>query len=372
MPDASWDSSESPWEFVTRRRAAGADDGAIARELATGGLPADDIELLLPGFGGAAPPVRAPEPARAPDLATASLLRWFVVMAGVALALAAPALADGAWFGLALGAICGLGALVAFAFEFRAGPRRTARRVGVTLAVVGALGGLPFVVFGNGGPVTFTLTGLGVLGAGLAVWGSLYREALRGLEGVAPNETVFELDDVQFVIRVPLQTGPIERGVERSVTVLAQCVNSAPRWISIALEPQVGAFLVAEPVRAELAPGVAAEIAVPIVVDPVCTATRVGFNVVIDAGGSVAGVRLVRRAGTEWSNRTDAATTNVLGVATLLTVGVGRFQLEDSGPHVSWLVDVSTPGETPRLPLRAVVTERYRPDPETVARAAST
>lgn len=332
--------TETPWALVQRRRAEGLGDAEIAEELVSRGVAADDVEALLPELGRLVP---APTPEPRPfNLALASLLRWSALAVALVLGVTVAVLFELSPAGLALGGVFVVAALVLLAFEFRAGPRRTARRVGTPLAVAGAFSALVMATTDGPGPVTTPLVLAGAAGGALALCGFFQKEALKRLDELLPGATVFEVDGVQFVIVAPSPPRPLGPGEQHTLSVFAQCVVSARRHLRVDISPALGEVLAPPATTLSLEPGVIVEAAIGVTVGPNSNRSRVEFNLDLRAGGTEPGVRLLAGSGAEWvgpGSAHDQLATNVLGVATLLTLGAGTFQLEANKNHLSWLVE---------------------------------
>ncbi len=252
--------------------------------------------------------------------------------------------------------------------ELRKGLRRTARPAAFVLFFSFFLPFLSGLILGWELPQLVT-GALFLLSVPLLVWASRTGEKLHGLTDYGARSggaigNVFESNDVQF--SVAWSTQPRAPGEAVNLTILAQNCVDVPRDLTLSIRGDVRSNLAPQRHTFALEPGWVVELHVPVRVPPLAN-ERFGF--VIDlAGSGVATGRRVRLAkGAEWISPSDSLLGNLLGAATLATVGAGVFTLGSNGA-ITVRVDPDRPYVAQEAPLEVVT--RYQPDAATLAAAA--
>lgn len=367
---------ESPWALTQRLRGEGASFERIVQALEAEGLARDDLELLLqdvPGFRAwsrGTPPKPAPAsaapPTPVPEVPTdwGRVARWVVItLSGFAGGLVAAFTtgASGAAF-----TVAALGpALVLLALEIRRGLRRTARSLAFVAFFSFIYPALSGFIGGWSAPQVGAAC-LFVLSVPLLVWSSRSAETLRGLADFgAGSGSVFESGDVQFTVRWSDATvGP---GEHVDVVVLAQNCVDVTRELRLIVRGDRRSQLAPLEHSLALAPGAVAELRVPVRVPP-SAPERFGFTVDLAGSGATAGRRVRLARGAEWLTPSEALLGNLLGVATLGTLGAGLFTLGSNGV-ITVKVDPERPPSTAERTLQTI--EHYRPAPAALEAAAT-
>lgn len=370
-------SGETPWAQVKRMRGEGASFEAVVAALQARGLPADDIELLLedlPDFRADAVPraERQPPAETAPaadgpafSFGAGSGFRWFLVfVASVAAAASgwwsssAPSPAAGASLAAALAALVAL-----LAAEFRLGLRRTTKRLAFVLffvCIAPALGG----VIGGWGPYQVVSAALFLGSVPLLVWSSVSGPKLKGVADFGAGD-VFEHGDVQFAIEVP-ERPTLAVGEALEVRVRAQSCVRAKRELVVELHGDT-ATLSGERAHAfTLEPGAVVEAVIPFRFRALSHG-RVTVVLGVHGRGADAGPRLRLDKGAEYVSPSDALGTNLVGLATLATVGFGAFRLGSNGA-INVKMDPDKPAVTTES--APAVKTLYAPSDDELERAA--
>lgn len=365
-------SDETPWAVVQRLKGAGATFDTIVVALQQQGLAREDLELLLqddPQFlawsRGQAPAAALTAPLPPPPSTpgdSVRLIRW----AGITLSMIVCGLIAAAAqtaIGLALAIAALLPAMGLLAAELSKGLRRTARPLGFVFffaffapVLTGFIGGwrLPQVLCAP----------LFLLSVPLIVWASRTGERLKGLTEFAHGD-VFENGEVQFAVSWPqAQLGP---GETLDLRVHAQnCVDVA-RSLTIKVRGDLRSNLAPFEHTLQLDPGCIVEATVPVRVPPLAPA-RFGFTIDLVGSGTTVGRRVRLAKGAEWVTPAESLAANLLGVATLATVGAGRFSL---GSNETITVKVDTEKAFATSERKFEHKELYRPDDATLQAAAT-
>lgn len=339
-------------------------------------MPREDLELLLqddPDFrawtrGQAArqsstleaPP--APPPVDVTPTDTGKIVRWLVITLS---ALACGLLAAGSQstLGLALTLAAALPAVGLLVGEFKKGLRRTARSLGFVLFfafIAPALSGF----IGGWYPAQLLTAPLFLLSVPLLIWASRSGEKLKGLSDFG-RPSVFESGEVQF--SVAFAQGTFGPGETVDVRVHVQNCVDVPRDLVIKIRGDMRSNLAPFEHKASLDPGCIVEITVPVRVPPLAP-ERFGFTIDLEGTGPGVGRRVRLAKGAEWVTPSASLAGNLLGVATLATVGAGIFTLGSSG-GITVKVDTEKPYAASETKFE--LKELYRPDGATLAAAAT-
>ncbi|MFZ5439902.1 MAG: hypothetical protein ACOZQL_07820 [Myxococcota bacterium] len=363
---------ETPWAVVQRLRASGASFETIIAALQERGLGREDLELLLQDDEDfrawrrgrpASPPAEAVAAPAAPSAPTdwGRLARWSVItLSTLAAGVAAAVLGGAGGFLAMVGAW--LPGLVLLALELRRGVRRTLRPLGfvfffafIAPTVGGFIGG--FV-----GPRLLG-TALFLSAIPLIVWASRTGARLKGLLDFGSG-AVFERSGVQF--SVEWTTGPFGPGEHVEVAVRAQNCLDVSRTLVVSVKGDGRSALDPQRHPVSLAPGVIEEVLVPVRVPPLASPVF-GFLIDFDVEGAEVGRRVRLEQGVEWVSPSEALLGNLLGAASLASVGLGVFTLGSNGAIRVKVDDARAVPPTKRKPE---VTTRYAPTPEELEAAA--